>query len=141
LNIINLFFINIALIKASKIYLLKKYYIYYIEEIFNNTQFINNLYPLHFYKKLLKLKKFLEENKLFILLKETYKIFVKKVCIYYIKNNKEQNIFIYEKLKKNKFLKLGIDIIPSNLISEDFHEKYLNHFYFKHINLINEKLI
>ena len=130
---------NIALIKASKIYLLNKYYIYYQEEISDKTEFINNLYPLKFYKQLFKLKKFIEENKLFIPLKETYTNFVKKVCIYYLKNNKEQNIIIYEKFLKKKFQKLGIDNIPSNLISEEFHEKFLNHFYFKHINMINEK--
>ncbi len=138
-NSMNFFFMNIALIKASKIYLLNKYIIYYQEEILDQTQFINNLYPLKFYKQLFKLKKFIEENKLFISLKETYKNFVKKVCIYYLKNNKEKNIIIYEKFIKKKFQKLGIDNIPSNLISEEFHEKFLNHFYFKHINMINEK--
>ena len=64
---------------------------------------------------------------------------MKKVCIYYLKNNNEQNIVIYKKLIKKKFKKLGIDNIPSNLISEEFHEKFLTHFYFKHINMINEK--
>ena len=139
LNSINLFFINIALIKAQKIYLLNKYYVYYKEDILQKNQIINNLHPLNFYKQLWKLKQFLEEKNLFSQLKEKYKIFVIKVCIFYIKNNKKQNIFIYEQLKNNKFQKLGIDIIPSNLISQEFHEKYLNHFYFKHINLINEK--
>ena len=138
LNTINLFFINIALIKAPKIYLLNEYFVYYQEEISNKTKF-NNLYPLKFYKTLFKLKQFLEENKLFLPLQEAYKKFVKKVCIYYLKNNKEQNIFIYEKLKKKGFQKIGIDTIPSDLISEEFHENYLNHFYFKHIYEVNEK--
>ena len=140
INSINLFFINIALIKAPKIYLLNKYFIYYEEDILQKNQIINNLHPLNFYKKLLKVKEFLEEKNIFLQLKESYKKFVKKVCIFYLKNNKEKDIFIYEKLKNNKFKKLGIDIIPSNLISQEFHEKYLNHFYFKHINFINEKL-
>ena len=140
LNSINLFFTNIALIKAPKISILNKYFVYYKEEISQKIKTINNLNPLYFYKHLLKLKEFLEEQNYFLQLEDNFKKFGKKACIYYLKNNKEKDIFIYEKLKKNKFQKLGIDIIPSNLISQDFHEKYLNHFYFKHINLINEKL-
>ncbi len=134
LNKINLFFINNALIKASKIYLLNKYFVYSQEDIL-----YKNVHHLNFYKDLLKLKKFLEESNLFLELNEAYKQFVKKVCIYFVKNNEEKNIYLYEKLQKKKFLKLGIDIIPSNLIGKEFHEKYLNHFYFKHINLINVK--
>ena len=140
LNSINFFDINNALIQAPKIYLFNKYFVYYEEDILQKNQIINNLYPLYFYKKLLKLKEFLEKKNIFLQLKEQYKKFVKTVCIFYLKNNKEKDISIYEELKKNIFQKLGIDIIPSNLISQEFHEKYLNHLYFKHINLINEKL-
>ena len=136
---IDLFFTSVSLIFAQKIYLLEKYLIYYQEDIMNKNQTINDFNSLNFYDKLLKVKKVYEKKKFNLDLEKNFKIFAKKACIYYLKNNKEENILLYEQLKNNIFEKLGIDMIPSNLISADFYEKYLNNLYFKHINLINEK--
>jgi len=136
---IDLFFTSVSLIIAQKIYLLEKYLIYYQEDIINKNQTINFFNSLKFYDKLLQLKNFIEKKNFYLELEKNFKIFSKKACIYYLKNNKEENILLYEQLKNNIFEKLGIDMIPSNLIGEDFYEKYLNNLYFKHINLINEK--
>ena len=62
--------------------------------------YINNWYPLYFYKQLLKLKEFLEENELYFQLIENYKKFITNVCILSEKNNKEK-IFLYMKKKIN----------------------------------------
>ena len=59
LNSINLFLINIALIKASKIYLFNKYFVYYEGDIYQKIQITNNLHPFYFYKKFLKKKIFI----------------------------------------------------------------------------------
>ena len=134
---IDLFFTSVSLIMAKKIYLLEKYLIYYQEDLINKNQKDNYFNSFNFYNKLLELKYFVEKNN--FPLEKNFKKFAKKTCIYYLKNNKEQNILLYEGLKNNIFEKLGIDMIASDLISQDFYENYLNNLYFKHINLINEK--
>ena len=69
------------------------------------------------------------------------------VTIYNLQNNDEKNILIYEELKREGFKKMGIDIIPSKIISDEFQEKYIKYLdsiYFRHINIVNknsEKII
>ena len=134
----DLYFTSTSLVVAKSIYFLDKELIYYRIGLTNNSQSTNDLYPLDFYKALLALKNFLEQKNIFSKLKDGYKDFAKIITIYNLNNNKK-NIYLYEELMKEKFKILGIEPIPSFLISKEFHEKYLDNLYFKHLNLIKEK--
>ena len=60
------------------------------------------------------------------------------IIIHNLNHNDEKNILIYEELKREGFKKLGIDIIPSKIISNDFDEKYnkyLDNIYFRNLIL------
>ena len=90
----------ISLISAKKIYFLDKVLVYYRVGILNNCQSTNFLYPFDFYKALLAVKKFLKKNNLFSQLKESYKYLTGNITIYNLNQNEENNILIYEELKK-----------------------------------------
>ena len=137
----DLYFTITSLVSAKKIYFLDKVLIYYRVGILNNCQSTNTLYPFDFYKALLAVKKFLKEKNIFFQLEKSYKKFAEMVTIYNLNNNDEKNILIYEELKREGFKKMGINIIPSKIISDDFDEKYkkyLDSIYFRHINIIND---
>ena len=75
-------------------------------------------------------------------MKESYKNFRREITIYNLNQNEEKNILVYEKLKREEFKNMEIDLIPSKNISKKFHEKdekYIDNIYFKHFNKVNEK--
>ena len=137
----DLFFTISSLVSAKKIYFLDKVLIYYRVGLSNNCQSTNALYPFDFYKALLAVKKFLKERNFFPKLEVSYKNLANTIIIYNLNFNDEKNILIYEELKKDGFKKLGIDMIPSKIISKKFddkYNKYLDNKYFRHINIVNE---
>ncbi len=134
----DLFFTSTSLAVAKRIYYLNKELLYYRIGLTNNSQSTNELYPWDFYKALLGVKNFLEQKNLFSQLKEGYNALAKNIIIYNLNHNKK-NIYLYEELKREKFKNLGIEPIPSFLISKNFDEKYLDNLYFKHINLMKDK--
>ena len=136
----DLFFTSISLIYAKKIFLLDKFLLFHRIDILNNLQNTKNLYSFNFYKALLKIKLFLEEKNLFNLLKESFKNLVIYTTTNNLNHDVQQNIYIYEQLKKEKFENLGIGIIPPHLLGTKFNEEYLDNLYFKHINLVNKNI-
>lgn len=135
----DMFFTCTALACARRIFLVDRVFAYYRIGLSNNSQSTNTVAPWDFYKALLGIKTFLEEKRLFSALQESYKTLAKNTCVYNINNNKEQSILLYEELKKERFEKLGIKTVPSDKISADFHERYLEHTYFKHVNNAKEQ--
>ena len=137
----DLYFTMTSLISTKKIYFLDKVLVYYRIDLINNSQSTNSYYPFDFYKSLLALKRFLKEKNLFSQLKESYKNLVGNITIYNLNQNKENNILVYEELKREGFKNMEIDFIPSWKISWRFHEKYekyIDNIYFKHLNLADE---
>ncbi len=138
----DVYFTITSFISAEKIYFLDKSLVYYRIGMLNNCQSTNSLYPFDFYKALLSIKRFLKEKNIFSQLEESYKIFATEIIIYNINQNEENNILVYEELKKEGFKNLEINLIPSKNISKRFHEKYekyIDSIYFKHLNKVNEK--
>ena len=137
----DLYFTMTSFISAKKIYFLDKILVYYRTGILNNCQSTNSLYPFDFYKALLGIKRFLKEKNLFVQLKESYKNLARETILYNLNQNEENNILIYEELKREGFKNMEIDLIPSKSISMKFHkkyEKYIDNIYFRHINSLNE---
>ncbi len=135
----DMFFTCTALACARRIFLVDRVFAYYRIGLLNNSQSTNTVAPWDFYKALLGIKTFLEERNLFSALHESYKTLAKNTCVYNINTNKEQSILLYEELKKERFEKLGIQVIPSDKISADFHKRYLEHIYFKHVDKAKEQ--
>ena len=135
----DMFFTCAALACARRIFLVDRVFAYYRIGLSNNSQSTNTVAPWDFYKALLGIKTFLEERGLFSALQESYRNLAKNTCVYNVNTNKEQSILLYEELKKERFENLGIQTIPSDKISSDFHERYLEHMYFKHVNKAKEQ--
>jgi glycosyltransferase involved in cell wall biosynthesis len=131
----NFYFDVAALILAQNICLFDGIY-YNINEI-NNYQISNNINYLDLYENFLYLNNLFQNKSLLPKLQTNFQNLVIHSFIFILKNT-ENDIYIYEILTK-KLNNLDISPIPSYLISNEFHEKYLDNLYFKHINLAKQK--
>ena len=110
----------VSFIFAKNIYFLDKSLTHYRIVMLNNCESTSSLYPFNYYRALLVIR-FLKEKIFFSQLKENYKKLERDITIYNLNKNEENNILIYEELKRERFKNSEFNSIPS---SKKFHEKY-----------------
>ena len=112
----SLLFIDLCMIKTNKISFLDKIIIFYNNTLIHNVENKNKKDIFGFYDYLIELKSILKRENSFEILNESYKQHVEKI---YIKNiiESKYNIYIYEKLKKEKLKNFGFDKIPNTILN------------------------
>jgi len=123
----DLFFTCCALTLAQRIVLLDRPLVFYRIGHGGNCQATNHLSPFDFYKALIALKEWLEQEGYFNELKKSYLNLAMRSCIYNLNSIHTADAYInlYDFLQTEGFRTLGFDQISEpDIFSENIYEQY-----------------